>query len=318
MILLTLNPDVRPSETQDVAEKITKSTGLIAKPDPLKPVRRILIDTEPDDVEALADRIRREFPQVSRVIHVRALRIKSEYRLEDVVEDVSKLDINIDGTFAVEARRLDKDLPFTSKDVEVRVGDAVRKTTGASVDLENPDYYVDVHLSGNGYLVGVTPTTVREPRREWLPHDAFSDVYVCFERPETEYEIADMIRVVAALRLGGLILVEPDRNALEKALSKVGAASTVDVEVEDDLKEALRGRTVALHPTAPRSEDALLSVARDAEELTLLVGSEREGLSERARSAADMEVHLGPTSAEPMRSSNAVAYAVGVLSHLVR
>ncbi len=318
MILLTLNPDVRPNETEKVAKEITESTGLTAKPDPLKPVRRILIETEPDDVEALADRIRREFPEVSRVVHVKILKTEPEYRLEDVVEDVSTLNLEIDGTFAVEARRLDKNLPFTSKDVEVEVGDAVRKATGAPVDLENPDYYIDVHLSGKGYLIGVTPATVREPRREWLPHDAFSNVYVCFERPETEYEIADMIRIVAALKLGGLILVKPNRSALNEALSKVGAASTVDIEVENDLEEALRGRVVALHPTAPESEDALVSIAREADELTLLVGSEREGLSESARRAADVEVHLGPTSAEPMRSSNAVAYAVGVLSHLVR
>ncbi len=321
MILLTLKPDVRPGDTETVAARIERATGLRARPDPLKPVRRVLVEEDPEDVEAFADSVRREFPEVSRIIDVKRTRTAKRYDLDDVKEDVARVisEIEFPGeTFAVEARRLDKDLPFTSKEVEVEVGDVVRRLTGAGVDLDNPDVVVDVHLSERGYLIGVTPRTVREPERDWLPHDAFSHVYVCFERPRTVYEIADMVRIVAALRLGGLSLVNPEERALREALNKVGASSTVRVETFEDVEDAVRGTVVALHPTAPESEETLANVAGKAEELTLLVGSETEGLSPRARRTADVEVHLGPTSAEPMRSSNAVAYALGVISHLVR
>ncbi|NPB02228.1 MAG: hypothetical protein GXO28_04885 [Methanopyri archaeon] len=61
-----------------------------------------------------------------------------------------------DATFAVRCRRRG-DPPFSSKDVEVEVGDAVRKATGASVDLENPDYLVWVEVLQD--TVGIAVTT---------------------------------------------------------------------------------------------------------------------------------------------------------------
>jgi tRNA acetyltransferase TAN1 len=312
--LVTLTPDVRPEDTERVAREIERRLGLRARPDPLKPVRRLRVVVEgPEDVDAL----RRKFPEVSRVILVRAE--GSSPDLETVVErarEAVRGRIRPDETFAVDARRLDKTLPYTSRDLARAVGDAVREETGASVDLDNPDRYVDVHVSGEGFLIGVTPATLREPSRRWLPADAFRHVYVCCERPELEYEIADLIRVTAALGLGGLILVRPRVKSLERARGKVGAASLVDLRVVDELERAVEGFdvVVGLHPTGSEGEERLVRLARSGERVCLLVGSEREGLSRRAKRLADALVHLGPTTAEPMRTANAVAYAVGVLA----
>jgi thiamine biosynthesis protein ThiI len=55
--------------------------------------------------------------------------------------------------FAVRGQRSDKSLPFTSVDIEVRVGDAIRKFTGAQVDLDHPDVTLYVNVSFEGAYV---------------------------------------------------------------------------------------------------------------------------------------------------------------------
>ncbi|WP_456482059.1 THUMP domain-containing protein [Methanopyrus sp.] len=315
-LLLTLTPDVRPEETEEMARRIRDRLGLPAEPDPLKPVRRLRIK-DVEDPGGIVDELREEFPEISRVVIVKHRgRSRDLDRIAERAAELAKDEVLPHHTFAVDARRLDKDLPYTSRDLAVEVGEAVRRATGASVDLDSPDRYVDVHVSRRGYLIGITPATLREPRRSWLPYDAFDHVHVCCERPETGYEIADLIRITAALGLGSLILVEPDRDAVREAEKKVGASSLIDLRVEEDTREALAGFdvVVGLHPTAPDAESELLRAVEGADSVCLLTGSETRGLSREARELADVLVHLGPTTAEPMRTANAVAYAVGVLA----
>ncbi|OKY77334.1 MAG: tRNA S(4)U 4-thiouridine synthase ThiI [Candidatus Methanohalarchaeum thermophilum] len=55
-------------------------------------------------------------------------------------------------TFAISARRAGEH-PFTSKDIEEKLGDYVRKEFGASVDLDNPDHTLFVEVrDDNAYL----------------------------------------------------------------------------------------------------------------------------------------------------------------------
>ncbi|WP_456484487.1 THUMP domain-containing protein [Methanopyrus kandleri] len=315
-LLLTLAPDVRPEETEKIAQKIQNRLKLPAEPDPLKPVRRLRIK-DVEDFDGILSKLREEFPEVSRVVIVKHRgRSHDPDRIAARAAKLAKGEILPHHTFAVDARRLDKDLPYTSRDLAVEVGEAVRRATGASVDLDSPDRYVDVHVSRHGYLIGITPATLREPHRSWLPSGTFNHVHVCCERPETEYEIADLIRITAALRLGSLILVEPNRDAVRRAEEKVGASSLIDLRIEGDLREALTGFdvVVGLHPTAPNAESELLRAVEGANQICLLTGSETKGLSREAKELADVLVHLGPTTAEPMRTANAVAYAVGVLA----
>ncbi|WP_457615277.1 THUMP domain-containing protein [Methanopyrus sp.] len=315
-LLLTLTPDVRPEETERVARRIRDRLKLPAEPDPLKPVRRLRIK-DVEDPDEVVSRLRGKFPEISRVVIVKHRgRSHDLERIVTRAAELAKCEVLPHHTFAVDARRLDKDLPYTSRDLAVEVGEAVRRATGASVDLDSPDRYVDVHVSRRGYLIGITPATLREPHRSWLPSDAFEHVHVCCERPETEYEIADMIRVTAALRLGSLILVEPDRSAVREAEKKVGACSLIDLRIERNLENALTGfdTVIGLHPTAPKAERELLQAVEGANRVCLLTGSETKGLSRKAKRLADVLVHLGPTTAEPMRTANAVAYAVGVLA----
>lgn len=78
---------------------------------------------------------------------------RCDRNLDDLVKSSLKLiqgKVETDQSFAVRAQRADKSLPFTSVDVEVQVGEAIRKKTGAHVDLDNPDVIVYVNVSFEG------------------------------------------------------------------------------------------------------------------------------------------------------------------------
>jgi thiamine biosynthesis protein ThiI len=68
-------------------------------------------------------------------------------------------------TFAVAARRATKELPFSSRDVNVEVGARIQAATGASVDLSAPDITVHCEVVGGRALV----YTDRHPGPGGLP-----------------------------------------------------------------------------------------------------------------------------------------------------
>ena len=69
------------------------------------------------------------------------------------------------GTFAVAARRATKELPLTSHEINVALGDVVRLATKAKVDLDDPDHTVYVEVVGPRALV----YTDRRPGPGGLP-----------------------------------------------------------------------------------------------------------------------------------------------------
>ena len=48
-------------------------------------------------------------------------------------------------TFGVRVRRVDKSLPFRSQDLAIELGDRIRARTGATVDLDAPDLWIELH-----------------------------------------------------------------------------------------------------------------------------------------------------------------------------
>jgi len=112
---------------------------------------RLLVDL-PDDTPhaAVAERISRVFgvayasPATSSAPTLEAitdlvLRFVAERKFE---------------TFGVRARRVDKSLPFRSQELAIELGTRVREATGASVDLETPDLWLELHvLHGEALLL---------------------------------------------------------------------------------------------------------------------------------------------------------------------
>ena len=61
--------------------------------------------------------------------------------------------INPNDTFAVRAQRSDKSLPFTSPEIERRLGEVILQSIDAQVDLENPDKTIYVSASTEGSYI---------------------------------------------------------------------------------------------------------------------------------------------------------------------
>ena len=58
------------------------------------------------------------------------------------------------GSFGVRARRVDKSLPFRSRDLAREIGARVQAKTGARVDLEQPELWIELHvLHGEALLL---------------------------------------------------------------------------------------------------------------------------------------------------------------------
>lgn len=57
-------------------------------------------------------------------------------------------------SFGIRVRRVDKSLSFRSQDVAIELGDRIREKTGATVDLETPDLWIELHvLHGEALLL---------------------------------------------------------------------------------------------------------------------------------------------------------------------
>jgi len=95
-------------------------------------------------------------PEVERAVPVEAECDADPEEIAETAADLVVGRIPEDATFAVRTiRRGDHD--FTSIDVNVVVGDAVREATGASVDLDEPDYLVWVEILDDVAYVSVLP-----------------------------------------------------------------------------------------------------------------------------------------------------------------
>lgn len=104
----------------------------------------------------LENLIREKVPEVEDVVRVEKT---VEARIEELVsaaEEIVKDKIREKETFAVKTIRRGRH-SFTSIDVNVRVGDVVRRVTGATVDLRDPEKIVQVEIIGGLAALAVLP-----------------------------------------------------------------------------------------------------------------------------------------------------------------
>ncbi|HEY7840428.1 MAG TPA: tRNA uracil 4-sulfurtransferase ThiI [Gammaproteobacteria bacterium] len=74
--------------------------------------------------------------------------------LEQATVDIAERNYRPDASFAIRANRVDKGLPVHSRDIGVRLGDAVRERTAwKRVDLDEPDFTIHVDAYPDGLYV---------------------------------------------------------------------------------------------------------------------------------------------------------------------
>lgn len=108
------------------------------------------------DKYELAKKIRLEIPEASKVLVIEGHTKANISKICEIVKKVVVNKISSAESFAVKTvRRGSHD--FTSIDVNVRVGDIVRRLTGASVNLNYPDKIVAVEIIGGKAYISIYP-----------------------------------------------------------------------------------------------------------------------------------------------------------------
>ncbi len=73
--------------------------------------------------------------------------------IENIAMEMAKDRLNSKKTFAVRAKRIEKRLDISSKQIEEWLGDKIRKATKAKVNLSNPDVTIGIEFhKGTAYL----------------------------------------------------------------------------------------------------------------------------------------------------------------------
>jgi len=139
--------EVAASRIEDLNE------GVQTLPRPLGYLGLVLVRVEADPHE-FAERIRGEVPEAEKVFPIMGW---AEAKLESIVEAAVNIiapQLSPDRSIAVRTVRRGKH-PFTSMDVNVRVGAALKSLVEAPINLDNPDRVVFVEILGSDAFLGV-------------------------------------------------------------------------------------------------------------------------------------------------------------------
>ncbi len=287
-------------------------------------------------------------PEAGRVIPVDACARAVLEEMARVAAEVARGRISSSETFAVRTVRRGRH-PFTSIDVNVVVGDAVRRATGASVNLERPDKVVAVEIVEDEAYIAVVPGSIfykkmrpgkyplyRLYRRVSLvqmpylgPLDACRNMGVRIGREAQNFEVGELVIApdgpVDALQLKTFIegVLEGIESRYEVQRRSYGReAWRVPVRVQDiyQLVRERHGREpiIVLEPEGePVSRVArrLYEILRGARRVSILVGS-RRGIPLGIYRFADLVVDIAPgITLSTDYAAAAALTAIGVVVH---
>ncbi|RLG85652.1 MAG: hypothetical protein DRO39_05070 [Thermoprotei archaeon] len=250
---------------------------------------------------------------VSRAVRVHYSETPSSWDLDTVCSTCVELGRDLvlkEGLGHVDVRRWDKSKPFTSAEL----GLCVARRLGLKLAGGGAAKALFVGVDKDELFVGVVYRCAPLP-----PRGLLEGVVAVVEPISTVYEMLDLVQLSRALGvelrlLGG----DSVRSLLRRALSALGLEERAGlrVRVADSVIEALSGvdAYVVLTPYGDSDESVLASIASEYPRLALVLGSETRDVSEEFRRGALAEVRLGPPSSKPMRTSTALAYALGVIA----
>ncbi|MEB3787370.1 MAG: SPOUT family RNA methylase [Desulfurococcales archaeon] len=275
-----------------------------------------------DDARLIEDNV----VEADRVIPVLAVTRADPRLIGEMAARLAKSLISPDECFAVRTTRRGRH-GFISIDVNVVVGDAVRKATGACVNLSYPDKIVIVEIIGGMALVSVLPGSfewkkmrpgkhpvLRLMRRISVvqmpylgPLDACRNMGVRIGREVQNFEVRELV-VAPAGMVDGRQLAEFLNGVFEGIESRFDIqrrsyhrrVERVPVRVMD-LHQLVRDRKgrEALIVLEPEGEpvssvaDRLWEIVRGSRRISILVGS-REGIPLGVYRYADLVLDIAP------------------------
>jgi len=277
------------------------------------------------DKHELARLIEQEVPEVENVV---VAEVCSPARPEDIAAKaaaIAKEKIGSGESFAVRTVRRGRH-SFTSIDVNVVVGDAVRKATGASVNLSKPDKVVLVEIIHGDAFVSIVPGSVfwkkMRPGKYPLykvfkrisvvqmpylgPLDACRVMGVRVGREVQNFEVGELVvapiglvdaRQLTEFMIGLFEGIESRYEIQKKSYGR--RVRRVPVKLQD-LYQLVRSRKdeviIVFEPEGePISKvaDKLYELIRKGKRVNMLFGS-REGIPEGIYRFADLVVDVAP------------------------
>jgi len=285
----------------------------------------ILLVSNVEEIEEAVKLIREKIPEVEKIFPILA---QTEANIEKIVEETLRVvvdKISANDTFAVRTRRRGSH-NFTSIDVNIQVGAAVREATGAEVDLNYPSKIVWIDILEDLALISVTDGKIETkkitPDKPWIRDflRKISLVQVPYDGPsEACYRVGVRIgRAVQTFEIGEIV-VAPFKTCSGESLYYFlkglleGIESRYKIQLKtypwkprkvkvniQDLYQLVRDRRgEPIIATSTRGEVIVTALERKAEyilkgkRISILVGA-REGLPTGVFRFSTITVDLSP------------------------
>ncbi|NPB00499.1 MAG: hypothetical protein GXO10_03895 [Crenarchaeota archaeon] len=324
-LILTLEPYARQVETGKVLRDL-EILGLRASLDSLSREGELIVNIEDLDNIYEAARYIRNLEYICHIIELKDL-IEID-NLDNIIELIVKKCDNIlrtvsrENTFKIICKRVDKKFPLTSVEVCKIVGRRLEEL-GHVVNIHLPDIYLYVEIRKNIILLGWSPREIYHKIREIVPSNVTRNVIPIVLEPLTLYEYMDLLQLARALGVE-LRIINSRGSAskmIESACRRLKIEIPVNVKVVS-LEECDEGidALIVLSQYSSRGDSYLREICRSLisrnRKIGLVLGNEIEDVPLELREKAICEIRLGPMTGQPMRSTVAIAYALGVIFNM--
>jgi tRNA(Leu) C34 or U34 (ribose-2'-O)-methylase TrmL len=222
-------------------------------------------------------------------------------------------------------------MPFHAKALLQRLNRLRTGIQKARLNHGEPDFLLELHKGNDGELYGRLGRTILT----WSSRThRFEEIELVLAEPFTRQEVADFLRL--GICFGVKLCLIFDEIADGEALVKKAAAFSKGIDkirqieimsTNDFLSRKARHaddwRILAFSLWARNDDLDLLTFFQEYissrlrsgafTRFSLLFGNERAGISRDLRKVCDKTFHVGPAMSEPLRASQACAYALALL-----
>jgi tRNA(Ser,Leu) C12 N-acetylase TAN1 len=220
---------------------------------------------------------------------------------------------------AIDVRRWNKSFPLASIEVAKIIAKMLAEK-GTATPNPRAENTIVIGIERDFAVVAYASKDIAvQFSKPSIPIESMRSIVAIAEKPQTDYEIMDLIQLSRALGFE-LRLYKPNREAFEKVLRILEVERIETLNIVNTLDEALNGIdiAIALSMYARHNEERLGELAKrfKGKRIALVVGNEYEDVSLELRSRCNEEIRLGPLTGFAMRSSTALAYALGIIAYV--
>ncbi|NPA69300.1 MAG: hypothetical protein GXO26_00675 [Crenarchaeota archaeon] len=324
-LILTLEPYAKQVDPDKVLKDL-ELLGLKAVLDSLSREGEIVINIENlDNIYEVAKYVR-NIEYICHIIELKSvIKINNTNNIIDlIVEEFDKIlrTVPEKGRFKILCKRVDKKFPLTSVELCKIVGRRLEEL-GHVVDIHLPDMYLYVEIRRGIILLGWSPREVYHKVREVVPLHVVKNVVPIVLEPITLYEYMDLLQLARALGIE-LRIINFRGNAskmVEDACRKLRIDFPVNVKIVnlDNYDEGIDA-LIVLSQYSSRGDSYLREICKQLllrnRRIGLVLGNEVEDVPVELREKAICEIRLGPMTGQPMRSTVAIAYAMGIIFNM--